>query len=49
MYKTRLKQGIEDKWENLSNVSNTIVKQGIEGNLGYCANGTITIGESNFE
>ena len=30
MSNTRSKQGIEDKWEDLSNVSKTIVKQGIE-------------------
>ena len=32
-----------------SNMSNTIVKQGIEGSLGYCANGPVTIGKSDFE
>ena len=29
MSKTRLKQGIEEKWEDHSNVSKTIAKQGI--------------------
>ena len=38
---TRSKQGIEEKWGYRSNVSKTIVKQGIEGCLGYCANGII--------
>ena len=37
MSKTGLKQGIEEKWGDHSNVSKTIVKQGIEGSLGYCA------------
>ena len=30
-------------------MSNTIVKQGIDRSLGYCANGTMTIGKSDFE
>ena len=30
-------------------MSKTIVKQGIEGNLGYCANGPMNIGKSDFE
>ena len=41
MSKTRLKQGILIKWENHSNVSKTIVKQGIEvevGILHICSN-----------
>ena len=38
MSKTRSKQG-SDKWGNHSNVSKTVVKQIIEGSLGYCANG----------
>ena len=37
MSKTRSKQG-SDKGGNCSNVSKTIVKQIIEGSLGYCAN-----------
>ena len=41
MYKTRYKQGIADKWGDQSKVSKTIAKQGIEGSLGYCANGPI--------
>ena len=43
MSKTRLKQVSEDKWGDRSNVSKTIVKQGIEGSLGYCANGPIGV------
>ena len=43
MYKTRLKQGIEVKWEDLSNVSNNIAKQGIEESLRYCANEPIGV------
>ena len=39
MSKTRLKQSIGGKREDRSNVSNTIVKQGIEGSLTYNANG----------
>ena len=45
----RSKQGVEDKWGDLSNVSKTIVKKGIEVSLGYCANGPMTIGKSDFE
>ena len=41
MSKTRSKQCSEEKWGNHSNVSKTILKQIIEGSLGYCANGTI--------
>ena len=43
MSKTRLKQGIEDKWGDFSNVSKNIVNQVIEESLGYCANGTIAV------
>ena len=43
MSKTRLKQGIEDKWGNISNVSKTIAKQGIEVSLVYCDNGPIGV------
>ena len=43
MSKTRSKQGIEDKWGDQSNVSKTIVKQGIEGSFVYCANGPIGV------
>ena len=43
MCKTRLKQGIEEKWQDCSNVSKIIVKQGIDGSLGYCANGPIGV------
>ena len=35
MYKTRPNKGSEGKWGDRSNVSNAIVKQGIEGSLGY--------------
>ena len=42
MSKTRSKQG-SDEWGNLSNVSNTIVKQSIEVSLGYCANGPMGV------
>ena len=31
------------------NVSKTIVRQGIDGSLGYCANGPMNIGKSDFE
>ena len=34
---------------NCSNRSNTIVKQGIEGCLGYCANEPMTIGKIDYE
>ena len=43
MYKTRSKKVIEDKWGDLSNVSKTIVKQGTEESLGYCANGPMGV------
>ena len=49
MSKTRLKQGIEDKWGDQSNVFKTIVKQDTEGSLGHCANVPMTIGKSDFE
>ena len=49
MYKTRLGQGIEEKGGDLSNVFKTIVEQGIEGGLGYCANGPMTIGSKNLK
>ena len=49
MSETRPKQGIEEKWEDCSNVSKTIAKKGIEGILGYCTNGPMTIGKSDFE
>ena len=41
MSETRPNQGIKEKWDDRSNVSKTIVKQGIEGSLGYCTNGPI--------
>ena len=43
MSKTSLKQGIAEKWRNCSNVSKKIMKQCIEGSLGYCANGQIGV------
>ena len=49
MYKTRSKQGSEKKWGDCSNVSKTILKKGTEGSLVYCANGAMTIGNSDFE
>ena len=48
MSKTRSKQGVEEKWGDRCNVSKTIVKQGFSGSLGYCANGPMTIGDSDF-
>ena len=42
MSKTRSKQGC-DEWGNCSNVSKTIVKQSIEGSLGYCSNDTMGV------
>ena len=35
MSKTRSKQGIEGKLEDLSNVSKTILNQVLDGSLGY--------------
>ena len=35
---TRSNQGIKDRRGNISNVSKTIYKQGLEGGVGYCAN-----------
>ena len=49
MSKTRSKQGSEEKWGDFSNVSKTTVKKVIEGSLGYCSNGPLTIGKSDFE
>ena len=43
MSTTRLKQGIEEKWGDFSNVYNTIVKRGIEERLGYYANGPMGV------
>ena len=43
MSKTRSKQGIEEKWEDISNVSGTILKQVVEGSLSYFANGPIGV------
>ena len=43
MSKTRSKQGSEEKWGDCSDVSNTIVKQGTEGILEYCANGPMGV------
>ena len=44
--KNMSKQGIEKKWGDRSNVLKTIVKQGIEGILVYCANGTMGVSSS---
>ena len=49
MSKTRLKQGSEDKWGDRSNVSKTIVKQGLEGCLVYCANVPMAIGNTDYD
>ena len=49
MSKTKSKKGIKEKRGDRSNVSKTILKQGIEGSLEYCANGPMTIGKSDFE
>ena len=46
MSKTSPKQGIEDKGGDRSNVSKTIVKQGLEGGLEHCTNVPMTIGNS---
>ena len=43
MSKTRQKQVIEEKWDDRSKVSNTILKQCIEGCLVYCANGEMGV------
>ena len=42
MSKTRPKQG-SDEWGKCSNMSKIILKQIIEGNLGYCANGKMGV------
>ena len=42
MSNTSSKQGGEE-WGNRSNVSKNIVKQSIEGSLGYCANGPMGV------
>ena len=49
MSKTRSNQGIKEKVRDCSNVSKTNANQGIEGSLGYYANGPMTIGKSHFE
>ena len=46
---TRPKQGIEEEERDLSNVSMTIVKQGLEGCLGYLNNVPMAIGETDYE
>ena len=43
MSKTRLKQDIEKKWGDRSNVFKNIKKQDTEITLGHGANGKITI------
>ena len=42
MSKTRSKQGSEE-WGDCFDVSKTIVKQSIEGSLGYCDNGPMGV------
>ena len=49
MLVTRSKQGIEAEGGDRSNVSKTIVKQGLEGCLGYHANVPMTIGKTDYE
>ena len=46
---TRSKQGIDEEGGDCSNVSKTIVKQGLEGCLGYHANVLMTIGKTDYE
>ena len=46
MSKTRLKQDIEEKWGDLSNVFKNIENQYTERDLGHGANGQMTIGKS---
>ena len=46
MSRPRLKQDIDGKWEDLYNVYNTIVKQGIGRMFGYCARVTIGVSSS---
>ena len=41
--KTRSKLVSEGKWQDCSNVSNKIYKQGIKGSLEHCANGPIRV------
>ena len=41
----RSKQSIEEEGGDHSNVSKTIVKQGLDGCLGYCANLTMNMGK----
>ena len=49
MSKTRSNQGVEGKWEYLSNVSKTILNQFLDGSLGYCANGQIGVGSPMYK
>ena len=49
MSKTRLKQDIEEKWGDHSNLFKTIEKQDTERSLGLGANEKMTIGKSKFE
>ena len=43
MSRTKSKLGSEEKWQDCSNVSKTIDKQGINGSLEYCAKGPIRV------
>ena len=43
MSKTRSNQGVEGKWEYLSNVSKPILNQFLDGSLGYWVNGPIGV------
>ena len=49
MSKTMLKQVVEEKGRDRSNVYKTTVKQGVEGGLVYCANVPMTIGKTDYE
>ena len=43
---TRSKQGIEEEGRDSSNVSKNILKEGLEGCLGYHTKETIAIGKT---
>ena len=49
MSNTRPKQGMEEKGGDRFDMSKTILKQGLEEGLGYCANVPMAIGKSYFE
>ena len=42
-------KALRRKGGDRSNVSKTIVNQGLEGCLGYCAKGSTTIGKTDYE